>query len=281
MAIPTLSSLISLPAGLLPSPPTLATAFKFTSATPPIPAKLVTKVRSLQYVDMAEFLPDNVGVLKSLDAAPLAQLLPATRPRLREIKSLLSWVTSFCTYTAILASSHPHLVESRLAYMALVIREARKNGGEGWRAYDQIFRQNAAMDPTADWARVDASLYAATFLVQRTTAGLFCKICCDTDHEASDCALLPYSAAASQDSSTQVKSDLKASPKERPSRFGSFSIPICISWNRGSCLKAPNCRYRHVCASCPGNHPAIECPRTPPDSLFKRRGAARPPPTTS
>ena len=50
-----------------------------------------------------------------------------------------------------------------LVYMALVIQEARKNVR---RTYDQIFRQNPATDPTADWAGLDASLYAATFLVQ-------------------------------------------------------------------------------------------------------------------
>ena len=50
------------------------------------------------------------------------------RPNFREVSYLLSWASCFAQYTVTLAEYHPELVKSRLAYMCLIIREARKNG---------------------------------------------------------------------------------------------------------------------------------------------------------
>lgn len=259
------------------SPMVSGSAFRFSTTAPPIPAKLANKVRSLQFVDLKDFLPDNISVFRSmekLDSPQIASFPTSARPKFREVNSLLTWVTCFSTYVAILASSHPHLVQSRLAYMSIIIREARKNGGDGWKAYDTIFRQNAAEDPTADWSRLDSSLHATTFIADRGSSTHFCRLCCDSDHDPKDCALYQFS------SGNQFLPS-RNSYRERNQRFSNSTIPLCLSWNRGNCAKAPNCRYRHVCATCPGSHPAYQCPATPPDSFFKRRGGNRPLPSNS
>ena len=143
---------------------------------PPVPPKEVTKVQSLQYVDLKEFLLDNVALhqrLESLGSAAFLATASPARPNLREVPNLLSCVSCFATYTAVLTETRPDLIKSRLAYLALTVAEARKHGGDGWRAYDSVFRQNAAHDPTADWSHLDASLHAATFLAQRSDAESF------------------------------------------------------------------------------------------------------------
>ena len=86
---------------------------------------------------MKELLPDNIGLARSLDGSELGALPMhhlATRPKLRRIPSILSWVSCFAVY-----ESHPHLVQSRLAYMCLIIREARRVRGDGWVSYDAVF----------------------------------------------------------------------------------------------------------------------------------------------
>ena len=83
-----------------------------------------------------------------------------------EISNLLSWVSCFATYTAVLTEARPDLIKSRLAFLALIVVEARKHGGDGWQAYDSVFRENAAHVPTGDWSRLNASLHAAIFLSQ-------------------------------------------------------------------------------------------------------------------
>ena len=39
--------------------------------------------------------------------------------------------------------------------------------GDGWRAYDAMFRQLAATNDTIDWSRLNPSLYATTFMMQQ------------------------------------------------------------------------------------------------------------------
>ena len=249
--------------------------FRLSSSFHPIPAKLSAKITSLQYIDLRELLQDNLGLLKNLEELDTklvsASLPTAARPRLREVKDILTWVSCFTLYVAVLGQAHPHLMQQRLAYMALVVREARRNGGDGWRSYDAIFRQNAAVSPDVDWSQLDSALYTSTFLAQRTQAGLFCHHCFGADHVTRDCALQPFAATADP-------SPLRSPPKKyfkQPSSFkarafGQEGIPICLSWNKGACIKGSACRYRHSCAVCPGNHPACQCPEAPPSSRFKR-----------
>ena len=53
---------------------------------------------------------------------------------------------------------------------------------------------------------------------------------------------------------------------------GPRAQPLCISWNRGRCYKAPEpCNFRHVCAVCGDkSHPARECRLASADSFFTR-----------
>ena len=100
---------------------------------------------------MKEFLPDNIGLIRLAEAWEGPHPLTATScSHLQEVNSLLSWISCFVTYTAVLSEAHPGLVKSRLAYLALIIAEARRNGGDGWLTYDSIFRQNAAEDVSTD-----------------------------------------------------------------------------------------------------------------------------------
>ena len=129
--------------------------FSLSSSFPPLPAKLVSKIQSLQYIDMKDLLPDNIGLARSLDGLELGALpMLATRPKLRWIPSILSWVSCFAVYVAVLSESHPHLVQSHFAYMCLIIREARRARGDGWVSYDAIFQQKCCLHkitPLTGW----------------------------------------------------------------------------------------------------------------------------------
>ena len=77
---------------------------------------------------MKLFLPDNLKLLSHLkgqDKLAYTLLLPSMHPNFREVSSLLSWTSCFAQYTAILTEYHLELVKSRLAYMSLLVREAR------------------------------------------------------------------------------------------------------------------------------------------------------------
>jgi hypothetical protein len=93
-----------------------------------IPGKLVKRIQALEYVDMRDLLPYNIALAEGLAALP-SGLAPPRPPGEREIggdQALLTWVSSFATYVAIVAEAYPKRVGDMLAYLRLTVREAGK-----------------------------------------------------------------------------------------------------------------------------------------------------------
>ena len=104
--------------------------FKVASSIVPIPAKLVRCSRIRRHEGITS---DNVALAERLAALPPG-LAPPKPPGEREIggeKALVTWVSSFSTYVAVVSLKHPERVADMLAYMRLMIREASKFGGNG------------------------------------------------------------------------------------------------------------------------------------------------------
>ena len=261
--------------------PTAKHPFRLSPSLPLIPPKLVTKIQSLQFVELRELLPDNMKLLKKLevmDKSTMATIPPNLRPNLRDVGSLLTWAYCFAQYTAVLAQSHPHLVKSRLAYMCLVIHEGRKSGGAGWAEYDALFRQHAAAAETdqaespLDWSKVEPSLHSSCLVGHKEADGQLCTLCGSSDHSSQSCALQPLSSQR-RTQHTLLPTPSPYGGKSRQ-RVTSAQTPICIQWNKGEC-RHESCKYRHSCATCPGQHKAVDCPDTPRDSFYKRGNANR------
>ena len=127
--------------------PTGSSLSLFISAEP-IPARLVQRIQSGQFVEMQELLGDNIALSQHFDSAAgyFPVVLPSSsRPRLREVTSLPSWIYCFFTYLAVLVQDQ--FTRDRLVYARLLVREALCHGGWGWLDYDRLFRQQAALDP--------------------------------------------------------------------------------------------------------------------------------------
>ena len=198
-------------------------------------------------------------------AAGASVLQVSARPRVRENTSLQSWLCCFLTFLAV--GTTDLVTRERLAYAILLVRESLRHGGSGWMDYDRLFRQQAAFDPSLSWNIIHPGLQATTILAQRApSSGLFCTLCQDCDHVASQCAL-----AQLQQQPVQVQATRGALP--RP------SSRICHSWNDGACIHPGTCTYRHVCLNCfQASHPAYDC-RAPRSRVG--RGASRPPAASS
>ena len=231
----------------------------------------MAKVQSLQFIEMRELLPDNIALLERLAALPSTSALSHSQHHTpqREVSSLLTWVCAFTTYIAIMAEVRPDLLKSRLAYMRNIVREASRFGGDGWKTYDYVFRSQAAVDPSMDWAELNPSMMMA-FMAARPTSNTkpLCHLCQEADHSANSCALAPLAPTPSQ--GTSAKQPRRSTP--------SPDTQICISWNQGACMLPGSCRYKHTCGTCGDPHRARDCSLTPPDSIYKRppRKAARP-----
>lgn len=96
----------------------------------------------MEFVEMRDLLPDNMALGEKLEALPVCLGQTQKGAEQREVGSLLSWVTSFLTYVAVMYEAHPERVVDMLAYARLIIREAHRHGGNGWLTYDAVFRRN-------------------------------------------------------------------------------------------------------------------------------------------
>ena len=166
--------------------------FSLGEAFPPIPEKLVRRSQSLDYVDLAELLPENMELQRLADTESRhgsGQRQP------RQGNSLMTWVQCFVTYAAVVAEAHPNRMRDLMVHLRMIVREAQRHGGDGWRSYDVLLRKIAAANSALRWGQPLPSLYATSFLAARASAAASCENCGEGDHKSRECALSPVKAS--------------------------------------------------------------------------------------
>ena len=69
-----------------------------------------------------------------------------------------------------------------------MVREASRGNSKGWLAYNRIFCQNAAANPSLSWANLDPSLHSS-FCLGTEPPPLVCSLSNELDQKTEDCAL--------------------------------------------------------------------------------------------
>ena len=105
------------------------TPFVLGEGLPIVPARPVRKIEKGEYVDMAELLRDNAEAERRRVDRELAP--GETRRPCRKVPDLLSWIQCFSSYAGIVARQQLGKTRELFAYMAMVVREARRCGGGG------------------------------------------------------------------------------------------------------------------------------------------------------
>ena len=252
--------------------------FFLSEAFTPVPAKLVKKIQALEFVDMADLLPDNIEIRRREEGSSLGEAVTAVGRRARQVAQLSTWVQCFTTYIAIVAERHPSRVQDMLAYLMLIVREAQRAGGDAWRQYDARFRNFAAVHQSVTWGQPLPFMYASCFMASRAVASP-CEHCLELDHSSAECALashcqplFPQLDTRSVASSTRFVPYLSA--PARPWVDYGFR-PICRRWNMGACKGARWCTFRHACGKCgERGHRSGECRGKGPASASSHQRAA-------
>ena len=235
--------------------------FIISSALPVVPVKLVKKIWSGEYVDMAELLRDNMEVERRRHATEGEGGSGAGTSSRREIPDLLSWLHCFSLYAAVVCERYPNKARELWAYQALIVSEHRRCGGRGWLLYDSAFRQQVRSLEDTDFSQVNQALYSTTFLAYGGK-GQFCSRCLASNHAQEDCALYPPSAVPAGRFREQARSNRREDRHHHEPRR-SWKGP-CYAWNDGKC-GAPYCRFEHVCSRCGGEHRRRFCKSGMPD----------------
>ena len=258
-----------IPVSAQPQASTQREGLILSSALQPIPSHLVRRICAGEFVEMRDLLSNNVALHDQVEAiqGPIfnAATPAALRPRIREVPSLISWVSCFLAYVAV--GTNDDSTRDMITYCHLIVGEALRYGGQGWQEYDRTFRAPAAIDHFIHWNTLLPDLQAATILGKRTVGGSCCSLCRAVDHSPSQCALGPLQQPSMPPQPANSRF-FKTNFTRRASQLR--PRPICTSWNGGCCTYPGNCAFHHVCTTCGQRHQARGCKNTPLDSPFKR-----------
>lgn len=217
----------------------------------PIPQKLAKKIIKGDYVEMEELLPE---------LWPTAQQEGEgrTRSRNQKITDIFTWIQCFSLYTSVRGRHDPKLIAELMAYMVSIVRASREYSDLGWVQYDALFQKHAALRADTRWSVINTTLYARCFTGAPREAR--CELCWANSHEMKDCLHLTGTESAIEsrvqliEQSIQSMSQRRGQPvRPRPSG------EVCRKFNNEGCTY-PYCRHEHVCMTCGGPHPELQCP---------------------
>ncbi len=211
--------------------------FVLNSVLPVVPAQLVKRIVKGDFVDMAELLRDNLEAERrraQVELEPGKSNSPA--PARREIPDFTSWVQCFALYASVIQANFPDKGRDLWAYLGVIASEYRRVGGSGWRLYDAAFRQQFASMESADFGKVDTTLFATTFLTYHRSAHS-CVGCLPAGHD-------------SDEHSSGRRHVEGGRPHQEASRGGEPGFKRrrrgpCYAWNDGRC-NITHCRFEHV-----------------------------------
>lgn len=218
---------------------------------PPVPARLVERIRQWEYVEMCELLPELLADQKGEGAG---RKLSRVRGR-KQVQEITAWLQCFAVLVGVVAKYEPEVVPDLMAYMINIVRASQEYEGAAWVAYDAAYRRQAAATGMKRWGGVNSSLYTICF-TGKARKSARCDLCLSAAHKSSDCYMLEDEG----DMSGRVKaveSAVLAIAGGGPSRAGVRS-DWCRLFNERRCMYK-NCKYRHVCKWCGGTHAGLDC----------------------
>ena len=233
----------------------------------PLSERLVKLIRTLDFVELHEFLPAPLLRAAVADTATDCKCCVAKDKEKRSPKTvadIYTWLLCFHRFTAAASSIHPGKVGQFLAYANTVLQAYIQFEGDGWRAYDRAFRLKVAGRPLVDWATLDLPLYARIFTAQ-VRRGNSCRDCGGLDHPTTACPWgvdvhlpVPPGTSTPPMGAPYTGTSPPLRPRPPPAQM------ICSSWNYGACRFPGTCNFQHVCSHCFSmDHRAMACPIRP------------------
>ena len=214
----------------------------FGAGLPPLPQKLIERIKEGEFIDMSELTIDHLSL------SPINDTSKPSHSKRRLVTSIIEWTQCFTNYIAILAQAQPERISDLLGYQHLILEAHLEYLGDGWLVYDCRFCQIAATRPGILWARRDGDLWNMVFSSSQRKP--YCQYCFASTHTSERC-----SGALD----TPINEKKVSTQKPR----------ICKDWNYWQ-RSFPSCRFVHACLNCyndpssrDSNHKVLSCPKNP------------------
>ncbi|KAJ1131309.1 hypothetical protein NDU88_009647 [Pleurodeles waltl] len=170
------------------------------------------------------------------------------RKRDRKERNFENWLDAFRIMACIIVEQFPHSAADLWLYESKIHEAHRQFPGDAWLEYDKSFRLKMQAHPEMEWNQEDVSSYIHKMMVAREVSSWvgrgdqpFRNGNIKGKHEKYK---TPYrhktwhSAKAHSDKGPQA---------------------ICWKFNTDECSWRQNCKFKHSCSACGGEHPASTC----------------------
>lgn len=88
---------------------------------PPVPRKLVTRIQAGEFVDIAELLPDRMGVTSTPSFSSDKDEKQPLKMKRRQVTNIMEWVQCYSIYVAVLTSKYSDRIQDLMGYQALIV----------------------------------------------------------------------------------------------------------------------------------------------------------------
>ena len=100
----------------------------------PIPAKLVSKILTGQYVEFSDLNPENLDMPEQPQqcvtiAGQYVIPSPSAHPQKKGVDNIVTWVECFVSYMSVITAHMPHRSRDLLAHLSLILRTSKRFGG--------------------------------------------------------------------------------------------------------------------------------------------------------
>ena len=143
-----------------------------------------------------------------------------------------------------------------MVYMIHIIKASQEYEGSVWFMYGEAFRRQAAATGLTEWSKINPSVFTVCFIT-RARSGTRCELFLTLGHNAEGCTRsegeVDLALRLRTMDAALGSSHLRSSERGVPP--GYEATDACKLFNTGRCHYQP-CKFRHVCRTCKGDHPA-------------------------
>ena len=151
-----------------------------------LPSKLVLRIENLEFIEVAEMLPETWASV-TLVAQDLAMpLRPITQGPVTDI---VVWLECFSLLAGVLVKKYPDKTPEVFAYQKRIVHASCNLEGVTWVAYDRAYRCQALSSHSLDWSIEDPALYNEAFVGHAMLIPQ-CKHCLSEHQSAQACSLM-------------------------------------------------------------------------------------------